>query len=401
MPSTVSWTKIFCMVAACCALFGCGKANDQAPALNSSSKHPTGWLTGHRSAYQQNRDLCRECHGIDLKGGVTKVDCFNQAGVGQCHANGHGPRNVPHALPFTDGSVHGVVAKTDLVYCQSCHGTSGGPGSNPRFNVPLGSLKNGCEDCHKPKTAHPPLPGSTSGWPGHSAAGNMGSNCTLCHGVDLTGGAGPGCNTCHTGLNPGTIPTAGSCTSCHAKPPVTGNHSVHNALPGITGVCGTCHDGAGSGSPKHNNGTKDVAFAIAYNAKTGTAARNADGSCANISCHGGITTPVWGGALAAGCLSCHTKGTALNTPQYNSYFSGMHNKHVDQIGLQCTDCHNMGATVAGAKHFSGLGTPSFELAPAATIKVPGYTSATPSCSPGKFPAAGTYSVGVCHNSEDW
>lgn len=407
MFSTPTWTKLFILTAACCTLFGCGKANEQAPALDSSSKHPDNWLTGHRLAYQQDRDQCRECHGIDLKGGISKVDCFNQAGLGRCHSGvpPHGPRNAPHGLPFKAGALHGPAAKNDLVYCQSCHGTAGGPGSNPRFNVPLGALGNGCEDCHKPFSSHPPLSGSATGWSGHATAGSMGSNCTLCHGVDLTGGAvAPGCNTCHTALNAGTIPSAGACTSCHAKTPATGNHAVHNALAGVAGACAACHDGAGNGTAKHNNGTKDVVFALAYNAKNVVATRNVDGSCSNVSCHGGIPAPAWGGALTAGCLSCHTKGTALNTPQYNSYYSGRHNKHIDkdqQVELQCTDCHDMTLSVGGASHFGGLGTTGFELAPSATIKVPGYTSATPSCSPGAFPATGTYSVGVCHGNKVW
>lgn len=343
------------------------------------------------------------------------VGCFNASRNGiTCHAivvatgQPHGPRNVPHVLPFKNGAVHGTAAKSDFVYCQSCHGTSGGPGSNPRFNVRIGSLKEGCEDCHKPFTAHPPLSGSTSGWREHSSAGSMGNNCTLCHGVDLTGagGVGPGCNSCHTKMPLGTVPMIGACVSCHANPPrdrspVFGNHSTHNALTGVKKVCRTCHEGAGNGTTKHNDGTKDVSFAVAYNAKTGVATRNVDGSCSNVSCHGGITTPAWGGALASGCQSCHTEGTALNNPQYNSYYSGRHTKHLVDFGLQCADCHDMTVAVGGAKHFSGLGTSGFELAPSATIKVPGYTSTTPSCSPGQVPAAGTYSIGRCHDNKDW
>lgn len=397
MPVHISVIRTFCVTAACCVLFGCGKANDQAPSLGSSGKHPDAWLTGHRTAYRQNPDQCRECHGIDLKGGVTKVDCFNQADAGQCHAGGHGPRNVPHLMPFKDGAAHGPEAKKDLAYCQGCHGTAGGPGSDPRFNVPLGALTNGCEDCHKAFTAHPPLPGGTTGWTGHPAAGNMGNSCTLCHGVDLTGGAGPACAACHTGLKPGTIPTAGTCGSCHAAPPASGSHSVHNALAGVKDVCAACHDGAGSGTTKHRNGTTDVALNASYNAKSGAALRNSDGSCSGVSCHGGITTPVWGGALTSGCLSCHTAGTT----HYNGYNSGQHTRHVTGVGLQCTDCHDMKVTVGTAGHYSGLGTTGFELPPSATIRVPGYTSAQPSCSPGTFPAAGTYSVGVCHSSETW
>lgn len=398
MPSLSAFTKIFCLAAVCCAFLGCGKANDQAPALLNSGKHPDNWLTAHRSAYQKSPDQCRECHGIDLKGGITKIDCFNQAGLGQCHAGGHGPRNVPHQLPFTDGRIHGPVAKADLVYCQSCHGTSGGPGSNPRFNVPLGSLLKGCESCHEPFTAHLIVAGSTSGWPAHSTAGNMGNSCTLCHGTDLAGGVGPGCTTCHTALTPGSLPTLGACVSCHSKPPSTGSHNIHNALAGVTNVCGTCHNGAGSGSAKHRNGTVEVAFAASYNAKSGgTAIRNSNGSCSNVSCHGGVTTPLWGGTLTNGCYSCHTAGTA----QYNGFYSGQHTRHVSIVGMQCVDCHDMSRTAAAGtvSHFSGLGVSSTPRLPASTtIRVPGY----PSCNPGRTPAPGTYSVTTgCHGSETW
>ena len=399
MPSMIMWPKIFCVAVVFSVLFACGKANDSAPALDSTGKHPAAWLAGHRSAYQQNRDQCRECHGIDLKGGITKVDCFNQAALGRCHAGGHGPRSVPHPLPFTAGAVHGPFAKKDFVYCQSCHGTAGGPGSNPRFTVLIGALKKGCEDCHKPFTAHPPLPGSTSGWAGHPGAGNMGNSCTLCHGVDLAGGAvAPGCNSCHTKLSPGTVPTVGTCVSCHASPPVSRGHSVHNAVTEIKNVCATCHDGAGSGSTKHKNGAVEVAFAVSYNAKSGSALKNSNGSCSNISCHGGVVTPVWGGILTQGCLSCHTPGTV----QYNGYYSGEHTLHITVKGLQCTDCHDMSRTSGTISHYSGLGTSGIPKLPASvTIRVPGYTSTNPSCTPGTFPVAGTYSVGVCHGNKTW
>jgi predicted CxxxxCH...CXXCH cytochrome family protein len=376
-------------------IFGCGKVNDRAPALLANSTHPADWQIKHRAAFRQNRDQCRECHGMDLKGGITAIGCFNQARLGECHADGHGPRIAPHQSPFNDGAVHGPVAKADLVFCQSCHGTSAGPGGNPRFNLPIGSLVHGCEDCHLPKTAHPVHQG-TSGWNGHVRAGNQGNSCILCHGLDLTGGNGPGCNTCHTALNPGSIPAFGSCVSCHAASPATGNHTVHNTLPGVATVCSTCHDGAGYGTPKHRNGTTDVAFAIAYNAKSGVAAR-INGSCLNISCHGGVATPSWGRVLTGGCLSCHTAGTASGVPQYNSYYSGQHSMHLNVVGLQCVDCHNMTVTVAGAGHFTGLKTTAFELAPATTVRVPGY----PSCNPGVNPAIGKYSIGLCHSSRAW
>jgi predicted CxxxxCH...CXXCH cytochrome family protein len=393
MPPLTTITKTICMAALCTLMLACGKANDKAPALDSSNHHPNDWRVAHRAAYQQNGNQCRECHGMDLRGGISKIDCFNQAGLGQCHAGGHGPRSVPHQLPFKNGTVHGPTAKSDLTYCQSCHGTSGGPGSNPRFNVQVGSMQRGCEDCHEPFTAHLIVAGSTSVWPGHGSAGNMGNSCTLCHGALLTGGVGPACSSCHTALTAGAIPTAGACVSCHGKPPVSGSHTIHNALAGITNVCSSCHNDAGSGSVLHRNGTAEVAIATVYNAKAAVALKNTDGSCSNVSCHGGITTPPWGGSLTSGCRSCHSPGTA----QYNSFNSGQHDLHINEVGLQCTDCHAMTVNAGGAGHYGNLATSVFELAPSATIRIPGY----PTCNPGRTPAAGTYSVGVCHGSQTW
>ncbi|MFZ4856913.1 MAG: CxxxxCH/CxxCH domain c-type cytochrome [Desulfuromonadaceae bacterium] len=402
MPSMKFWTKMLCVTVVCCALFACGKNNDAVTSLNSANKHPDTWITDHRAAYRANRDSCRECHGSNLnvpvstggsKGGTTKIDCFNQAELGQCHVDGHGPREIPkeqHVLPFKDGSLHGPEAKKDLSYCQSCHSTKKDSKGNPLFNEPIGYLKKGCEDCHAANTAHPVWKVS-SGLKGHASAGNMGNSCYLCH---ASTGEYPACGSCHK-LALGSIPTLGTCVSCHAKPPVTGNHSTHNAITGVTNVCSTCHTGAGSGSINH--GTKNVAFDSSYNAKTGAAVKNSDGSCSNISCHGGVKTPAWvGGVRSNGCAFCHTSGTA----QYNSYYSGQHDEHVNGQNLACTDCHDMTKTTA-PNHFSGLGTTGFELAPALTIRVPGYSAASPSCTPGVTPPAGTYSVGVCHANRSW
>jgi predicted CxxxxCH...CXXCH cytochrome family protein len=395
MPSITSWTKIFCMTAACCALFGCGKANDQAPALNSVAKHPDTWLAGHRSAYQQNHDLCRECHGMDLRGGITKIDCFNQGAIGSCHANGHGPRSIIHVVPFKDPALHGVMAKKDLTICQDCHGTAGGAGSNPRFNLAFGSLPAGCESsgCHNVKMAHP------KPWETHNSAGNQANACVLCHGANFEGGSGPSCRSCHTRLIGVQLPTAGTCVSCHGNPPdgaatpnQAGSHAAHVALPELQNNCKACHNGGGSGSAAHQVfGNLTVAFLSSYNAKSGAAVFNKTGkTCANIKCHGGQTTPVWGGKLA-GCLSCHTSGTG----QYNSFNSGKHTTHISE-GLACTDCHDTAKLAPG--HFNNLSSSTINQPAGNTLKsFLNYTQ--PTCSPTSVPAGNQ--VGVCHGSRNW
>ena len=398
MPSTVSWTKIFCMVAACCALFGCGKANDQAPALSSSSKHPAGWLTGHRSAYRQNPDMCRECHGLELKGGVTKVDCFNQANSARCHFNGHGPRAIIHAVPFTDPALHGALAKKDLTVCQDCHGTAGSAGSNPRFNLNIGSLPAGCESsgCHNPNMAHP------KPWKSHGAAGNQANACALCHGTNFEGSpiiGAPACSSCHSRLVGVQLPTPGTCVSCHGNPPDgaatpnrAGSHAAHLALPELQNNCNACHNGGGSGSATHQVfGNLTVAFLPVYNAESGVASINkAAITCANVKCHGGQTTPVWGGHIA-GCQSCHASGTA----QYNSFNSGKHDKHISE-GLACTDCHDTVKLAVG--HFSNLSSSVINQTAGNTLR--NYLNySQPTCSPISVPSGNQ--VGVCHSSRNW
>ncbi len=399
------------------SLGACGKSNDSAPSFDASTgKHSDNWVVNHRAAYHVNAPQCWECHGADLLGGISKVGCTSTSFDGMtCHAGGHPPRNVTHALPFKDPSLHGPAAKQDLIDCQDCHGQPGGPGSNPRFNLPIGSLPTGCEasGCHLVNMAHP------KPWSDHETAGNLTNACALCHGATFGGGTGPACSRCHTALKPGTVPILGTCVSCHGNPPngtsfpnIAGAHFKHNNLTGVTGVCNTCHNGAGFGTPLHfNNMTANVAFLSSYNAKSGAASYNKiNQTCSNVSCHGAIQTPPWQTGVitvSTDCTSCHTLGTAPQTPQFNSYFSGEHAFHVapppvGQVGLRCTDCHDLAklASPTPPSHFSGLATPDFELDPELTIRADVHF-VNGSCTPQN---TGTnFSIGVCHfsNPKPW
>lgn len=396
-------------------LWGCGSSSDKAPALNAAGEHPSDWYTAHRQAYSKAYLLdsalqCRDCHGIDLLGGIARVDCFTGIPGGSCHAGGHGPRAIPHAIPFTSPAAHGPAAKADLVYCQVCHGQSGGAGSNPRFNVAIGSLTQGCtaSGCHNTNSptqfrytsaAHP-IP-----WSGHNTAGNLLNACGLCHGANLLGGVGQSCGStgCHASMTAGVPPVQGQCVSCHARPPASGAHAAHNAAAGLANLCSACHSGAGSGTALHNNGAVNVAFGSSYSAKTGTAVLNPDTTCANVSCHGGVATPAWTtGTIDASsqCTLCHTAGTASQSPQYNSYWSGEHARHVNSIGVPCSDCHDMTITSSGNSHFSNMATPAFELSPGLTIRTQ-VNYAGGSCSPGVTPPPGAFQFTNCHATESW
>lgn len=396
-------TVRFGIVLLCLMLTCCGKSGNDAPSLDSTNKHPKGWLTAHRTAYQANPLQCQECHGADLKGGITKIDCFNQGSLPSCHANGHGPRVASHALPFTNPQQHGPAAGTDLIVCQGCHGKSGGAGSDPRFNLPIGSLATGCEasGCHQPAMAHP------KPWNSHATSGNQANACALCHGATFGGGNGPACKECHVKLVAGELPVLSQCISCHGKPPTgtaapdrAGSHPAHAALPELAGNCPACHNGGGYGSSVHqafnNHTAARVSLMPTYNAKSGVAKFVRGGmSCTNTRCHGGQTTPAWGSSLnvASECLKCHTAGTG----QYNGYFSGQHDFHLT-LGLFCTDCHDMtGQTVPS--HFSNLSSAAFNQQPAATMRsyLNYNKSSSPTCLITTAPPPGTVFT-ACHSS---
>jgi predicted CxxxxCH...CXXCH cytochrome family protein len=228
-------------------------------------------------------------------------------------------------------------------------------------------------------------------WAKHAAASKEDiDSCMECHGSDLAGGSsGVACSQCH--LN-GSPLTATNCTSCHASPPngtVAPNrslsHPVHNALPKVANVCDSCHSGAGTGTANHYNGAVNVMFLNSYNAKSGAAVRNSDGTCSKVSCHGGKTTPPWVFGIIdvnTQCTACHAFGTA----EYNSFSSGKHDTHVNEVGYACTKCHDT-AKLAGS-HFTNLNTSTMEGPAAATLNSDiNYVGG--SCTP------------TCHGTRSW
>ncbi|MBT1072231.1 CxxxxCH/CxxCH domain c-type cytochrome [Pelotalea chapellei] len=241
--------------------------------------------------------------------------------------------------------------------------------------------------------------------------------CTECHGNDLSGGISkvscinPAAG-CHTTI---PLPNSASCVSCHGAgttgpngnsfPNRNNAHAKHLALNGVT--CGTCHNGAGSGTALHANGITNVLLATTFSAKTGTFGYNA-GSCSAVSCHGGQVTPKWTAAgsitVATDCLKCHELGSApvapdtTPTPQYNSFYSGkgiivpnLHQLHL-QLSFTCNSCHNIDKL--NTVHFNTLSNHNF-TAPANTIG-----DAT-----GAKTSVTDYSAGnctsVCHNVRKW
>jgi predicted CxxxxCH...CXXCH cytochrome family protein len=384
--------------------------------------HPTRWQGGndntadyvssHRNAGKQST-TCAICHDVvegNTAPNANAPSCYSASFTNAdgsttgCHASGPG---APHPVPYDDPLQHGADAKDNLSSCVPCHATpaDAGAGDNPRFNVAIGDLANGCEDCHAANTAHP-----TPLWIGaaansHSTAARMATACALCHGTGLDGpaggGSGPACTDCHTAGSP---LTQTNCTSCHNWPPDgqapagdqypnrDGAHAVHNALAGVNGNCGVCHEGAGTESALHFNGgsAADVSLASTYNAQSGAASYNSvDKTCGTTRCHGGQTTPHWFDEsidVASECQECHSTSSG----QYNGATSGEHRKHVLDEGMSCTDCHD--PTLVATDHFRNLASTGFEGDPGETLNASlGYNPSTRrGCD-----------VGGCHGTEEW
>ena len=265
-------------LAAVLLLAGCSDPNAQAKLFDpQTGKHPDGWAASHGSSYAAYQNVCHDCHGTDLKGGISNTGCFTDAA---CHA--------------------GVTS------CGTCHG-----------DPPTGAMF--------PNTA--------------------------------------------------------------------GAHAVHIAL-NVALTCSDCHTGAGSGTALHMNYVADVNLSntilTTFKAKSGAVAYNAASvTCAKISCHGGISTPNWiSGAIDVNsqCGSCHTFGTSSQNPEYNSFWSGEHNRHVNGEGIWCTSCHD--TTKLATVHFNDLSTPTMTQA-AATLGNQIISYSGGSCSP------------RCHGNETW
>ncbi len=229
----------------------------------------------------------------------------------------------------------------------------------------------GCSDSNTQATFDADSGKHVAGWlpSGHKVAAQSDPEaCTECHGSDYSGGVtGISCAQCH--LNGSPIVLTG-CTSCHANPPsgtiapnragahstTTGHFASQVTLPD---GCNTCHNGAGSGTLKHDDGIVDVSLPSVYNAKSGAAVYNADGTCSKVSCHGGQTTPLWSTGstdVNSQCTSCH----AFGSTEYNSFYSGQHYYHVitRQWQSECWRCHDVTKLVD--VHFVSLNTTTLD-----------------------------------------
>jgi predicted CxxxxCH...CXXCH cytochrome family protein len=244
------------------------------------------------------------------------------------------------------------------------------PGADPGLSADGAALFNSkCASCHT-------LAGTSGSMDllgdGLKVAGRFGgvhygqtlsADEILAVAVYLDGQATPPVSNPDPDLEPGPgMPGGfGNCTACHAvkplgpsDPAIAGAHAAHLDLPGLAGNCSLCHI-----EENHDWQVDLVADFDITNARPATF--NANGTCSNISCHGGVQTPDWeAGRISAAteCQKCHVAGTSV----YTGYSSGRHDKH---RAFDCASCHDTGKLAI--YHFGDLTTREFEIDPADTI----------------------------------
>jgi predicted CxxxxCH...CXXCH cytochrome family protein len=274
--------------------------------VDGSGYHDLGGWTSprdgqehHGSQYflqNQQRDEhdtgCTACHGANLDGGTSGVSCDNAGCHGGdwrsctfCHGTGPAQINPPVgvggettilALAVGRHAAHLSASATHVAFtCETCHAIPGaGDVSHALGYVASTSLAT----------------------PGHHGDVTFGGRATgMTFDVNATQGAAPvsargtctgACHSNGNGGPPAVTPywagggwLAGSCGSCHAAIPTSGEHPEHTADL----ACGTCHPAASGAT--HVNGVKDTSFAGAFVFTPSSGACLGRPSCTGI-CHG-------------------------------------------------------------------------------------------------------------------
>jgi|GEM_PF-688723 len=400
------------------------------PAFGSVACHPGGGLpapAGHTANFtdpanhgplaKSQQLYCRNCHGQPANqfdgGFIADASILNNPSgkCSGCHTaakahptNWQGSNDTGTGSDAQDNAYASSHRGLNTVGCQLCHKTTA-PGIGPMPAAPscfddshlnANNITTGCHGASGPGAAHSVSPSwllpSGSIATSHVLASIAGTpDCSACH-AQSGGLVLPDCGSCHSaGLPNGVI---GTCNSCHNAPPDgigpagnarpnrPGAHGTHDGLTTTTGTCTACHNGAGSDTTNHYDTTAPAnVVLLGYNGKRGSATftpavgNPATGVCADVSCHGGQTTPDWlAGSLVVNqdCLLCHEQGTAAQSPENNSFYSGRHSTHAgvggraDNLGYSptCSACHD---PTLITQHFTNLDTLAFEGNPAATL----------------------------------
>ena len=240
---------------------GCSTGNNSSGLnlVDAQGNHAPDFLSTHPARALPDGDLCTECHGDDLRGGISGVSCFSASrnGVG-CHANGpafhpaswlnktagpgfHGAAYMGNALIRGLACTGCHEPATSFYNCLECHFNEGGTQRVPTGSAYVHGSIGGhaafgpldapnattsvCINCHATNNrfghmpqpfchnCHSPAPPSyhPAGWASPDSHGTAAKaapslssgleNCRSCHGSNFSGGSvGISCFPCH-GVN--------------------------------------------------------------------------------------------------------------------------------------------------------------------------------------------------------
>lgn len=304
----------------CVSIWGCSTANDNPVDVTVSGKHPAGWAVAsnggsHPALFLSAPDKCKECHGTDLLGGITKVSCSSTS----CHAQGP----YGHAPGWNAYTAHGAHAKAaaagvnGMAFCKNCHG------ANYTGGVGKSCMTAGC---HNSPAPHPATP-----W--------------------------KGLLTTHATTDPSNAPV---CAQCH----IGGAFLTSSVNPSSTGISGCfnntlCHGVKGHTATYPGATHKSVGFdfgpdcLVCHTAVTPGAVYPATAGTPPVcsSCH-----PGWASSPAIiGCGGCHGDPNPLGSDGYGQptgstfpNFAGQHRRHSNVGIATCAYCHSGGGTGASA-----------------------------------------------------
>lgn len=354
------YNRVLILLAALSLSASCSMGSNESTIDPDTGKHSATWIADHPSVYQKNQSSCSQCHGPDLKGGISQVSCFSVDRSGtSCHANG--PAGHPEGWASPDS--HGASAKsapdqsagTGLSACATCHNTDLSGQSGPSCLNTAG--------CHGEGVAapHSPAPWRSADRTHTTTDQANADACALCHlgnrnpasYVPLSSGALVGCfdNTlCHDTIghaagwsDPAQHGTTAendfsACKTCHGATYQGGT---------VTVTCYDCHNGPGLDHPA-------AAWVVADHK---TAALADSTTCRK--CHG---ADYLGGGANVACNSCHMEDRTkvhllswysdvqLNHRAYaltngttscsNQYCHGTGLEGVTGSGPSCSTCHS-------------------------------------------------------------
>ena len=326
----------------------------------------TGDVTGvHAEGRYDPAANCGPCHQADLMGRYRVPACYSCHG--QLWTGGGAPPS--HSELLAGGTISGLHApgRTEpQANCAGCH----------RSDLAGTSLTPACWRCHgslwDPPPDHPPDHVVVRGSPPvvhRSGLTDPASNCTACHGADLTGTAlTSNCYACHgalwsggglppthtqvlttgevTGVHPsGRYDPAANCASCH-QADLMGRHHVP--------TCYSCHGRlwtGGGAPPSHSE-------LLTNGPISGLHALGRDDPYVNCaSCHRSDLT---GTGLIPTCYLCH--GSLWDAPPdyppdhvvIQGYPPAVHRAGLADPTSNCTACH--GADLTGTPLIPGCHT---------------------------------------------